>query len=113
MTTETERDAARPARLRLSQETIAIVTVDVALAGLILVAVGNLRDEARADRAAAQAAAQTDRAAWQAETRQLRDEARADRKHFQRQMETLQRQVVDLTRETATLAAAADQADPQ
>ena len=58
----------RFARFRLSQETIAIVTVGIALAGLILGTIGDLRDEARADRAA-----------WQAESRQFRAEAAADR----------------------------------
>lgn len=82
-------------RFRLSQETIAIVTVGIALAGLNLATVGDLRDEARADRAA-----------WQTESRQLRDEARADREDFQRAMEALQRQVVGLSVEQARLAAA-------
>ena len=61
---DTERKGTR---FRLSQETIAIVTVGIALAGLNLATVGDLREEARADRAAAQAAAQADRAAWQTE----------------------------------------------
>ena len=99
MATETDRS---PGRFRLSQETIAIVTVGIALAGLNLATVGDLREEARADRAAAHA----DRAAWQAESRQLRDEARADRENFQRQMEALQRQVIGLSIEQARLAAA-------
>ena len=105
-----DRDETRMGRFRLSQETVASVTVGIALAGLILATVGDLRDEARADRAAAQtdrAAAQADRAAWQAESRQLRDEARADRENFQRRMEALQRQVVGLSIEQARLAAAA------
>ena len=100
---DTERKGTR---FRLSQETIAIVTVGIALAGLNLATVGDLREEARADRAAAQAAAQADRAAWQTESRQLRDEARADREDFQRQMEALQRQMVGLSVEQAKLAAA-------
>ena len=103
MTDRTEPTDTRP-RFRLSQETIAIVTGVLALAGLNLATVGDLRDEARADRAAAQA----DRAAWQAESRQLRDEARADREAFQRQMEALQRQVLDLASDTAKLAAVVD-----
>jgi len=95
----TENDTERtPGRLRLSQETIAIVTVGIALAGLILASVGDLREEAR-----------TDRAAWQAESRQLRDEARADREAFQRQMESLQDQVVGLSIEQARLTAAIEQ----
>ena len=99
----------RTSRFRLSQETVAIVSVGVALAGLILASVGDFREEARADRTA-----------WQAESRQIRDEARAadaaDRENFQRQMETfqrqmeaLQRQVVGLSIEQARLAAVVDQ----
>ena len=60
-----ERNETRVGRFRLSQEIVASVTVGVALAGLVLATVGDLRDEARADRAAAQAdraAAQADRA---------------------------------------------------
>ena len=100
--TDTEKPAPR---FRLSQETIAIVTVGIALAGLNLATVADLRDEARADRAAAQAAtqaaqaaAQAAQAAWQAESRQLRDEARADREHFQRE-------ILRLTGKTEKLAA--------
>ena len=43
-------ESQRTRRPRLSQETIAIVTVGVGLAGLILVATGDLRDESRASR---------------------------------------------------------------
>ena len=46
----------KQARFSLSQETITILTVGVALAGLILVGVGEMRAEARADRAEARAA---------------------------------------------------------
>ena len=73
-------------RLRISQETIAIVTVGVALAGLILVTTGDLRNEAREDRGAWQAESRQLRDEWQAESRQLRDEARADREAFQREI---------------------------
>ena len=48
-----------------------------------LATAGSLRDDARADRKA-----------WQAAIQQLRDDDRADREHFQRQMEALQRQVL-------------------
>ncbi len=113
MTNETEHTTTR---FRLSQETIAIVTVGIALAGLNLASVGDLRDEARADRAA-----------WQAESRQLRDEARADREDFQRQIradredfqrqiradrEDFQRQILRLTAQSAKLAAAVDASAP-
>ena len=99
-------------RLQISQETIAIVTVGVALAGLILVATGDLRDEARADRAAWQAEsrqlrdeARADRAAWQAESQKLGDEARAEREAFRREGEAFRREILRLTQEQAELAA--------
>ena len=59
----------------LSQETIAIVTVGLALAGLDVTSTHGIRAEARADRAEARA----DREAWQAEARALHAEAGADR----------------------------------
>ena len=115
-----EREHTKMARFRLSQETIAIITVGIALAGLNVATVGDLREEARADRAAWQAESQQLRAAWQTESRQLRDEARAereeirnearaDREDFQRRMETLQLQVVGLSIEQARLAAAVEE----
>ena len=92
MTTENDTER-KGVRFRLSQETIAIITVGIALAGLNLATVGDLRNEARADRAA-----------WQAESRQLRDEARADRENFQRE-------ILRLTAEQATLATIVEDAD--
>ena len=50
----------------LSQETITILTVGVALAGLILVNMGEMRAEARADRAEARAEREAMRAEGQA-----------------------------------------------
>ena len=91
MTDESPRSTGR---LRISQETIAIVTVGVALAGLILITTGDLRNEAREDRSA-----------WQTESRQLRDEARADREAFQRQSEAFQREILRLTQAQAELGA--------
>lgn len=79
MNTENERSRAR---LRLTQETIAIVTVGLALAGLIATSVGDLRQDVSDLREEARA----DRAAWQAESRQLREEARADRDAFQQEI---------------------------
>ena len=97
-----ETSNKRPStQFRLSQETIAIVTVGIALAGLNLATVGDLRDEARADRAA-----------WQAESRQLRDEARADRAAWQaenqRRRDEFQREILRLTAEHAKLATVVD-----
>ena len=97
-------------RLTLSQETIAIVTVGLALATLNWTTTGQTRAEAQAARAAWQAETRQMRAAWQAESqqlrvewqaesRQLRDEARADREAFQER-------ILQLTGEQARLAAA-------
>ena len=63
----------------LSQETIAIVTVGLALAGLDVTSTHGIRAEARADREAMRAEARADREAWQAEARALRAEAGTDR----------------------------------
>ena len=106
MTDENQRTRRRA---QISQETIAIVTVGVALAGLILVTTGDLREEARANRAAWQAESQQLRNEWQEESRQLRDEARADRTAWQAESQKLrddfQREILRLTREQAELAA--------
>ena len=82
---------------RLSQETIAIVTVGLALAGLDITSDNSIRSEmqamraearadreamraeAHADREALRTEARADREAWQAEARALRAEAGADR----------------------------------
>ena len=71
--------------LKLSQETVAIVTVGLTLATLVLTLAGfvisstsDIRAEARADRAA-----------WQAESARLRDEARADREAFEKHITRL------------------------
>ena len=77
-------------RLRISQETIAIVTVGIALAKLNLVTTGDLRDL---------------RNEWQAESRQLRNEARSDREAFQGESESFRREILRLTQGQADLAA--------
>jgi hypothetical protein len=100
MTTETERTTTR---FRLSQEMIAIVTVGLALAGLNLVTIGDLRDpreEVRTDRAAWRAESQQFRNEWQAESRQFRDKVRSDQEAFQRE-------ILRLTEAHAKLAAGA------
>ena len=78
---------------KLTQETIAIGTVGLTLATLVLTLAGfvisstnDIRDEARADRAA-----------WQAEAQSLRDEARADREAFEKHIIRLTRQQSQLT----------------
>ena len=88
MTDENQRTKGR---LRISQETIAIVTVGVELAGLNLVTTGDLRDL---------------RNEWQAESRQLREEARSDREAFQRE-------ILRLTQGQAELAAIIPSTQPK
>ena len=90
--------------LKLTQETIAIGTVGLTLATLVLTLSGfvisstnDIRDEARADREAWQAEAQSLRAAWQTEAQSLRDEARADREAFEKHIIRLTRQQSQLT----------------
>lgn len=87
----TDGDQRTKGRLRISQETLAIVTVGIALAGLNLVTTGDLRDL---------------RNEWQAESRQLRDEARADREAFQRE-------ILRLTEKQAELGAIVASAQPK
>ena len=114
---------------KLTQEIIATGTVGLTLATLVLTLTGfvisstndiraearadraawqaeaqSLRDEARADREAAQAEAQSlrdearvDREAAQAEAQSLRDEARADREAFEKHIIRLTRQQSQLT----------------
>ena len=86
----------RQTRFSLSQETVTILTVGVALAGLILVSQGDMRAEARAGRAEARADradARADREAMRAEARadrkELRTEAHADREAFAKQITRL------------------------
>ena len=81
---------------KLSQETIAIVTVGLALAGLILATTSGIRDEARADRdafrsevRALRAEARADRAEARADRDALRIEARADRDAFEKHVTRL------------------------
>ena len=83
---------------RLSQETIAVIGVGIALAVLFVTVTNDIRTEARADRAAFQAEsarlreearadrteARADREAWQAEMRKLRAEAGGDREMLSR-----------------------------
>ena len=78
---ERRRDPKQP-RFSLSQETITIVTVGVALAGLILMESGEMRAEARADRARTEAAMNEMRA----EGRANRAEGRASREAFERKI---------------------------
>ena len=90
----------RRTRFSLSQETITILTVGIALAGIILVNQGEMRAEARADRARAETAlnamraeARADRARIEASmnlsVNLVRAEGRSDREAFARQIARL------------------------
>jgi len=79
----------KQARFSLSQETITIVTVGVALAGLIVMQMGQMRAETRADRARAEAAMNQMRAEGRANREEMRSEARADREAFANQITRL------------------------
>ena len=81
--------ATRRARFSLSQETITILTVGVALAGLMLVNLGDMRSEARAYRAEARADREAIRAEARADREAIRAEARADREAFAQQITRL------------------------
>ena len=91
-----ETPGMKRAGFTLSQETITILTVGVALAGLILVSLGDMRAEARAyraeeraDREAIRAEARTDRTRVEAAMNLMRAEARADREAFAKQITRL------------------------
>ena len=74
---------------KLSQETIAIVTVGLALATLIVTGDAANRAEARADREALRAEARADRAEAQAARDAIRAETRADREAFEQHITRL------------------------
>ena len=88
---ERTRDTKQP-RFSLSQEVIAIVTVGVALAGLILMETGEIRAEARADRARADAA-----------MREMRAEGRTDRAEWRASREAFEKRIVQLVEQQGTL----------
>ena len=76
----------KQARFSLSQETITILTVGVALAGLILMNVGETRAEREAMRAEARADRAEARAAREAMRTEARAESRADREAFEKKI---------------------------
>ena len=89
--------APREGAKKLRQETIAIVTVGLALAGLITTTHLSLRAEMRADREAIRAEARADRAEAQADREAIRVEARADREAFEKQILRLTQEQSRLT----------------
>ena len=78
---------------KLGQETIAIVTVGLALAGLDVTSDNIIQDEIRAVRAEARA----DREAFRSEMQALRAEARADREAFEKHITRLTQEQSRLT----------------
>ena len=89
---------------KLTQESVAIVTVGLTLAALVLTLAGfvigstnDIRAEARADRAAWQAEAQSLRAEARADREALHAEARADREAFEKYITRLTREQGRLT----------------
>ena len=100
-------DGKRRPMFKLSQETIAVVTVGLALAGLVVAGDNGIRSEmqamraearadreairaeARADREAIRAEARADREAWQAESDRLRAEDRASLEAWQKERDRL------------------------
>ena len=85
---------------RLSQETIAIATVGLALAGLVVTSDTAIRSEMQAMRTEMQAMradARADRAENQAAREAIRAEARADREAFEKHITRLTREQSQLT----------------
>ena len=83
---------------KLSQETIAILTIGLTILGTVLYTTGRIED--RIDRI--QSEARADRAAWQEEIRILRVESRADR-------ETFEKHITRLTQEQSRLTGIVEQ----
>ena len=85
---------------KLSQETIAIVTVGIALAGLVVASDTAIRSEMQAIRSEIQAMradARADRAENQAAREAIRAEARADREAFEKHITRLTQEQSRLT----------------
>ena len=83
---------------KLSQETIAILTIGLTILGTVLYTTGRIED--RIDRI--QSEARADRTVWQEEIRSLRAESRADR-------ETFEKHITRLTREQSRLTGIVEQ----
>ena len=106
--------------LKLSQETIAVVTVGLALAGLILTTTSGIRSEAQADREAfrsemqaLRAEAQADREAFRSEMQALRAEAHSGREAIraeaQADREAFEKHITRLTQEQSRLTGIVEQ----
>ncbi len=80
---------ATKTHIRISQETIAIVTVGLALAALVVTSTGRVSDRLDHDVAELRAEARADRAEARAQREAIRAEARAEREAFARQIAKL------------------------
>ena len=85
----------------ISQETLAILGVGVALAALILTSIAGMRSEFQAEFQAVRTEARADRDA-------LRSEARADREAMRAEHETFQNHLLRLTEQQGILRARLD-----
>ena len=110
---------AHPVKSRLSQETLAIIGVGVALAALNIASTAGLRgeiqaarDEARAERQAIRVEASAERQAMRveasAERQAMRVEASADREAMHVRHETFRNQILRLTEQQGVLRARLD-----
>ena len=88
---------ARPDMSRLSQETLAIIGVGVALAALILTSIAGVRGEIQAVRDE-----------LRVEIQAVRTEARADREAMRADHETFQNHILRLTEQQGVLRARLD-----
>ena len=98
---------------RLSQETIAIVTVGLALAGLDVTSDNSIRSEMQAFRTEARADRETIRAEARADREAIRTEARADRDAFRAEARTdreaFEKHIIRLTQEQSRLTGVVEQ----
>ena len=92
----------------LSQETLAIIGVGVALAALILTSTAGTRSEFQAEFRAVRAEIQAVRAEARADREALRAEARADRDAMRADHETFQHHILRLTEQQDILRAHLD-----
>jgi len=82
-------EGTKQTRFSLSQETITVVTVGVAVAGILLATLGDMRTESRAAREALRAEVRIDLARIEATMNLMRAEGRADRQAFAKEITRL------------------------
>ena len=103
---------ARPDLSRLSQETLAILGVGIALAALILTSIAGVRAEIQTVRDELRTEIRTVRAEARADREAMRAEARADREALREEMraehETFRNQILRLTEQQGILRARLD-----